>query len=214
MGEPWDFLDAENWRGGHYELAIKVGSRRAAGATERVVGVLRTVWAQPGLDGCFRDRSSATTDQERTAPDPRDLDHSDTFYGVAELPDGRRVVCASFYFRGDADDGEDWVDLCLPLGALSRTDRRIGAYPFGDEASSRAWREPIDHWFIRIAEAVAVEHPFELALIGHEVSDQDERFDGGPADGEWVTYLVPSSTGLNVLPPKSWTDAATPQSRP
>lgn len=208
MGEPWDFLDDENWHGGYYELAIKLGPRTAAEATERVLGTLATIWDQSSLDGCYRDRWTAQAEQERIPPAPTDLDHPESFNGVAELPGGRRVVCVSHVVREDVDDGHDWVDLCLPLGALSRADRRVGAYPFGDETSSRAWREPIDHWFIRIAEAVAAEHPFQLALIGHEVSGMDWQFDGAPAEGEWVTYLVPTPTGLEVLSPKPWTDAS------
>lgn len=208
MGEPWDFLDDENWTGGYYELAIKLGQRTAAEATERVLGTLATIWDQPSLDGCYRDRRAARADQERTTPDPRYLDHPESFYGVAELPGGKRVVCVSHVVREDVDDGDDWVDFSLPLGSLSKTDLRAGAYPFGAETSSRAWREPIDHWFIRMAEAIAAEYPFELALIGHEVSGMDWQFDGGPSESEWITYLVPTPTGLEVLPPKPWTDAS------
>jgi hypothetical protein len=118
------------------------------------------------------------------------------------------VVCASHVVREEGDDGDDWVDLCLPLGALGRTDSRVGAYPFGDEMTSRSWRGPLDDWFIRIAEAVARQHLFDIALIGHEVSGTEWRFDGASAEGEWVTYLVPSRSGLEILPPKPWLDAS------
>lgn len=206
MGQPWDFLDDENWSGGYYELAIKLGPRSSPTAAEHLVTALRTIWSRPGLKGCYRDRWTEPVDQERVAAQPVDHDHPEPLYGIADLPRGLRVVCASHVVREAADDGDDWIAMCLPLGALGRADPRVGAYPFGDESSSRAWREPIDDWFVAMAEAVAAQHQFELALIGHEVSGMDWQFNGGPAEGEWATYLVPSPTGLQVLPPKPWTD--------
>jgi hypothetical protein len=62
-------------------------------------------------------------------------------------------------------------------------------------------------WFVAMARAVAAQHQFELASIGHEVSGMDWQFAGGPAKREWITYLVPTPTGIQVLPLKPWTDA-------
>jgi hypothetical protein len=42
----------------------------------------------------------------------------------------------------------------------------------GDETTSRPWREPIDDRVVQITEAVA---PFELALIGLEITGMDDR---------------------------------------
>lgn len=207
MGEPSDFLDDENWHGGYYELAIKLGPRNAEGSTDRVLDALATVWSQPSLDGCDRDRWTARDEQERVAPAPTDPEDPESFKGVATLPSGHRVVCATHVIREDGGYGNDWLDLCLPLGALARVDHRVGGYPFGDVLISRAWREPIDNWFVGIAQAVAARHPFQLAMIGHEVSGQDWTFSGGSSEDEGVTYLVAESTGLKVLAPRPWIDA-------
>jgi hypothetical protein len=117
--DPWDFTDDETWHGGYYELAIKLGPQTAAGATDRVLDALATMWAQPSLDGCYRDRWTARSDQKRTTPDPMDLDHPESFHGIAELAGGRRVICVSHVIREEGD-GDDWVDLCLPLGSWNR----------------------------------------------------------------------------------------------
>lgn len=105
----------------------------------------------------------------------------------------------------DADDpaarGTDWLDLCLPLGALGYLDERVGAYPFGDMAGSRAWREPIERWFTTIVFAVFDAAPFVHAITGDDVSGDE------PADVQHQELGVfrhgPDGT-LIVEPVRSW----------
>ena len=105
------------------------------------------------------------------------------------------------------DGGSDWLGLGLPLGSLGRVDARVGAYPFGGHDDSRAWREPIDLWMTEIAEAVAIRTGFEVGMIGFDAYGEDDGFDGEPASHPWITYLVPSPSGLARLAPRPWTDS-------
>jgi hypothetical protein len=89
--------------------------------------------------------------------------------GQVRLPSGQQVICAVVAVR--ETDGDDWLDLCLPLEALGRGDARIGGYPFEpDRGASLAWRRPIDDWFARLADQVRLEAGFRHAVIGFEIS--------------------------------------------
>ncbi len=83
------------------------------------------------------------------------------------------------------DNGEDWLDLSIPTGALEHSDRRVGGYPFGPDAGpqSLAWRLPIDAWFASLAAQVRQVTGFKQAVIGHEVSGEAvESAAHSPAD--------------------------------
>ena len=83
------------------------------------------------------------------------------------------VVREETYDSGITRYGDDWLDLCLPLGSLANLDKRVGAYPFSEEADSRGWREPIEGWFATVASAVFQAVPFVHAITGDEVSGVD-----------------------------------------
>lgn len=86
------------------------------------------------------------------------------------MPNGNRVVCGCTAVR--EDDGADWLDFLLPLGALGRANPQVGAFPFGDDGgeASLAWRHPIDPWLASIGARVYERVAFELGLIGFEAS--------------------------------------------
>jgi hypothetical protein len=114
------------------------------------------------------------------------------------VPSGEEVVCGSVAIR--FDDGDDWIELYLPLGALGSTDERIGPFPFGEPGGpvSLAWRLPIDAWLARVATRVYTRVPFELAVIGFEAAGEAEADDlaSGPPEARYFGYLLPSADGL------------------
>ena len=74
------------------------------------------------------------------------------------------------YDSGLTRYGADWLDLCLPLGALANLDQRVGAYPFDEAAQSQSWREPLERWFEVIGRTIFHSVTFEHAVTGFEVS--------------------------------------------
>lgn len=202
--DPVDFLAAENWHGAYYELALRLGPRAEANADDRLLAALEAVWAHPTLFGPVRDRTKRRVDQPQVLPRPSELEHPENFYGVASLPDGRQSVCLTCVVREIDQHGSDWLDLCLPTGALVRVDPRIGGYPFGDIHQARSWREPLDGWFMSVARAVAAATTFELGLIGFEVSGEDGQFDGGPPAERSVGYVLQRGDGIEEFPPTRW----------
>jgi hypothetical protein len=94
------------------------------------------------------------------------------------------------------DDGDDWLDLCLPLGALGRIETRVGAFPFGDDGGpeSMTWRRAFDDWLAEVGRAVYRRVTFKIAVIGFEVS--------GTVTAESLAEGIPEDRGFAVLQPE------------
>lgn len=205
MVDAADFVDDENWHGGYYELAIDLGARSDADADGRLVAALDAVWSDPALDGCYHDRRRSRSGQTAMSPHEASVDEPPPLYGVATLPIGATVVCATHVVREIGDEHRaphDWLDLCLPTGALLRVDSRVGGYPFGSE-DSLPWRAPIDEWLVRVAEEVFRVAPFRAALIGFEVSGDPaaDNLDHQPIpDDRWIGFVLPHDGGLRFFP--------------
>ncbi len=208
MADATRFTDDENWHGGYYELAMKLGAHADPGADQRVRDALVAVWDDEALQGCYGDRWADRAAQQPARPLAEPIDHPAPQYGLATLPSGAQVVCLSVVVRfegNEREEGDDWLDLCLPTGALGRVEPRVGAYPFDGEIESRSWREPIDDWLAAIAARVHRRAGVALGLIGFEVSGEDESFTGDAPASTHVSYLVPGAGGLRHLKPTEWT---------
>jgi hypothetical protein len=165
-GEPPPQLsDRDAWTGGFYELAMQLGEsddvrlQAALGVLAGAAGIAGP-WHVQWQPGRIRRVSWTVADLEEGL-----------LRGQIRLPDGEPMICAVAGVR--EDHGDDWLDLCIPLEALCRSDARIGGFPFApDGGTSLAWRQPIDDWLARLAGEVRQETAFRLAAIGFEVSGE------------------------------------------
>lgn len=191
---PADLTDPANWHGGFYELAIEL----ADDSDEHLQRILTALWRTADIEGCYR-RRPGSRDQFEDAPcTVAALSLHGHLHATVLLPTGQRVVCGAVAIRGAG--GTDWLDFYLPMEALSRTDRRVGAFPFvtDGDSSALAWRRPIDDWLAGIATAVFRTDPFQLALIGHEVSGDTDAasLDGRVPDQRFIGYALPRGNQL------------------
>lgn len=189
----------DNWHGSYYELAIQIGSRDDDAADERLRAALRAAWSDPTLDGWYLDRWMDPEAQQRVSPENLSLEHGNV-YGWANPPLGR-LVCSTHIVREEGEEACDWLDLCLPTGALGRIEPRMG-HPIGGE-DSRSWREPLDEWFVSIARRVARKAPFRVAIIGEEVSGLGHIADQSPSQ-RGVSVVMATATGVEWSPPDRW----------
>lgn len=198
-GDTSAFTDNENWSGGYYELAIALGPKAEPGSTDRLRQALTALWSHQGLVGCYLDRTIEPSTQERHQPV---LMEAAPLYGLAHVPRGATVVCACYVMRENEGRALDWLGLGLPLGALARIDARVGGYPFGDEATSLAWRLELDRWLATVAERVAAATSFEFGVIGHEVFGDPaaEAFSGVIPSERWNTYVTAANGDIEVHP--------------
>ncbi len=194
---PTDRTHDDNWHGSYYELAIKLGPADDS----RLGAALTTLWDEARLGEPFR--RDGTGDASVSAAALLD-GHLNS---VANIPGLGSTLASVIVVREEVDDagrvilGNDWLDLCLPLGALGNLDKRVGAYPFDDGSDSKAWREPIENWFAAIASAVFGEVPFVHAITGEEVSgvEPSEQTKGR------VGLFQPGADGsLEVDPVSAW----------
>lgn len=207
MADPTSFTDDENWHGGFYELAMRLGARADPDADQRLRDALFAVWDDDALQGCYSDRWTDRSAQQPAPPRADPIEHPGPQYGIATLPSGERVVCLSVVVRFEGNDqqqADDWLDFCIPLGALGRVDARVAAYPFAGEDGSQEWREPIDDWLATTAARVHGRAGLALGLLGFEVSGMDWTFTGETPTSTQVSYLVPDALGIRHLKPTTW----------
>ena len=202
MANPGDLQQAENWSGSCYELAMELGARDDS----RLERALLAVWHHASVKGCFVAeyepytgiRPLALLGHAEVPLSLRSLEESGQLRGVVRLPSGVDIVCSVVAVR--EDNGPDWLDFGVPLGALWQADPRIGGFPFGDDYGQATlfWRRPLDGWLAEIGSLVYAEVPFRLGLIGDTVSGRvyaDQLAGRAPTIRDFG-YLVPANDVL------------------
>jgi hypothetical protein len=194
---PTDPTHEDNWHGGFYELAIKLGAADDA----RLDAAVIALWNAGSLQRPFRRQSLEAADVSAQSLLAGHL------HSVATIPGLGSTLCVVIVVREETDDsgvavyGADWLDLCLPLGALGNLDERVAAYPFGDEADSRGWREPVERWFATVAAAVFETVPFVHAVTGNEVSGVEPS---EVQEGRLGVFRRDSEGSLVTEPIRTW----------
>ena len=191
------FTNENTWFGGHYELAIEVGPT----SDTQLLAALRAIWTHPSLDGCYLDRDKEPDEQSRVQPVP-ELLSTMHLQGIANLPNGLRIACGTCLIR-EENEGPDWLDFYLPLGALGNA-YDIGAYPFDEtEHSHEVWQKPLDEWLVELSKYIFTLSPFRLALIGFEVSGDaysDQIQQEGVPFSRHFGYVWPHGNQVEYFP--------------
>lgn len=130
---PTDRTYDDNWHGSYYELAIKLGPADDS----RLDTALKALWDVAHLDEPFRRDGSEGADVSVTALLEGHLNGIANIPGLGATLASVVVVREESYDTGQTIFGNDWLDLCLPLGALGNLDKRVGAYPFDDGSDSK-----------------------------------------------------------------------------
>ena len=194
---PTDPSYDDNWNGGYYELSIQLGAHDDA----RLDAALNALWETAGLSRAFRRDSTGPASQLTPVSAESvlagHLDSTASIPGLGTTLCSVMVVREETYETGVTQYGADWLDLCLPLGALTNLDHRVGAYPFDDTAPSRAWREPIERWFEVLGRAVFEAVPFVHAVTGFEVGGA-ELSQVNPGS---VALFRPTDAGVLAIDP-------------
>jgi hypothetical protein len=197
MADPTAFTDPENWTGSFYELSLELGQR----SDEHLDRVLRLLWREAGIVGCYGERDQDPADQVTLPASAASLQRFGHLYGCVAPPDRAPTVaaCSAMNFRES-----DWLTLGLPLGALARTDPRIGGFPFDPDGgpSSLAWRAGLDTWLAKVAVGIFGQVQFQLGLIGFDLAADVGAADlqGVVPDRRFAGYLVPDDDRLRYLP--------------
>ncbi len=190
------FSGSDTWLGGYYELAIELGPR----SDERLLAALSTIWSDSALDGVYLSRDSEPNAQRKYSLTVELLEVTH-LQGLARLPNGVMIACGTCVIR--YDNGNDWLDLYLPMGALA-TAYPVGGYPFEpDVVSSHVWRSVLDPWLVEIGRRVYDHVPYRLGLVGFEVSAEvcaSEIAQTGIPVQHYPGLLWPTSGKLTYYP--------------
>jgi len=189
------FADRENWRGTFYELFVEY---HPAGNDARLLTAIQALWDAPLLYGPLAGPDSAPDRVLQPVPLPAslgtELGDLNRLYGVLALPEHPPLGCLSLTVR--EEQGSDWLDFCLPTGMLAVA--FPVAYPL--LAQANPWLTEINRVLLTLADAVHAAQPFELALIGEEVSGQVYARDITAADVAGGGYLIPPSLVQRLRP--------------
>jgi hypothetical protein len=185
--------DEQNWSGGFYELTITLGARDDG----RLESALRALWRAAGVTGPFAGRwGGPLKPVELTLAS---LEANGHLRGVVRLPSVGPVVAGAVATRFDA--GYDDLVFYMPMGALARTDRRVGGFPFDAPGSDTSWIRDLDASLAIIGQRIYSEVRFAHAFVGVEGFDQwDDAWDVTPPTHRPVGLLIPSGDELTYLP--------------
>jgi len=217
-------------RGAEYDLNIELGPR----SDERLLAACVALWSDPSLDGPYLDPTRRRDEQAKVAPaliqplpeddwataaDQIGLSHLPAMYGVATLPDGNRVGCASCDFREEsllrpAKDLRDELSFSISLGALETVyEIDWSAHQTGNFESWRSWAAPLQEWLADIAQTIYRAVPFRLAAIGEEAgcvmpTASEITAAGGPErfreQSPLTSCLFPAEDGSLKWYPSDW----------
>ncbi len=162
--DPRAFRDQENWLGSFYELAIEYAPY---GDDERLLHAQRALWSAPSLDGPYEFTFEPSDQPLRLMSLPTSIGPTDVYslHGVLHLSRGRSLGVKSVTIR--EEDRSDWLVFCVPLGMLELVYPHI-EYPL--KRAANPWMDEVDQVLLEIAESVYAAEPFDLALMGEEVS--------------------------------------------
>jgi hypothetical protein len=211
------FTHPAAWGGGGWHgLALRYPSPSPA----RLQAARDTLWAYPGLEGCWRrnDREPAAAGRLRST---YGLHATRRLYGFAHLSGTHGVACSAVawvdHHEFDEDDEDflhapapagptrpptGWLNFCLPYGGLWLGYQ--AGRPRTASGGAPPWRDEVDGWLRGLAEHVHREVPFELALVGWPDGDliptsaDEVPFLEFRASG----YLVPTAGALAWHPPR------------
>ena len=128
MADPAAIADADNWRGGAYELG--------ATGNGRLERALPALWRAAGVHGCYGTREREPDDQEQVPCTVGSIDEFAWLYGLVDLPNGVRMVCSAYVIR--VENGSDCLTFSLPEGAMARAGDRLAEFPPGEPDVGRS----------------------------------------------------------------------------
>jgi len=153
------YLNKKNWQGSCYELAIEYFP---GGNDVRLLNAVNAIWNERALSGPWLSQDGFLgTDRM-----PESLDDVTHLYGLLKLSKEHAVGCYTITHR--QTDDSDWLKFCIPLTMLSLT------YPveYPLYRLDNPWLDEIAQVFIRLAQLVYDYYPFNLAIVGEDISGE------------------------------------------
>lgn len=155
-----DFTNPEQWIGGFYELSIEF---HPDGDDSRLNNALLVLQDCDFFKGLWLSRENFEALQV-SLPINIEPDSVNQFYGILSLDYSDASPCLVSIIRINGES--DWLDISIPQSYLEK--KYDLEYPLS-KGYNPTLRQ-VDELFIKLAETIYNKAPFDLAMIGEEVS--------------------------------------------
>ena len=155
-----EFINLDNWKGGFYELSIEF---HPVGNDKRLNGALTSLEKSKVINGIWKEREDYKKNPV-SLPVEIEEDSVNQYFTTLLISDGNTLPCAITVIRIDGES--DWLDISIPQTAFEK------AYPYKYPLTENLnpWLNGVDETFIKLAETIYNQSPFDLAMIGEEIS--------------------------------------------
>jgi hypothetical protein len=176
-----EFNNPNNWIGGFYELSIEC---HPAGDNKRINQALIALQNFKLFNGLWKERQDFQS-HSISLPINIDEDSVRQFYGTVSMTDGNTLPCLISVIRVEGES--DWLDVSIPQVTLEQ----LYPYKYPLTKELNPWLAKVDEIFIRIAETIFNHSPFEIAMIGEEISGYKNQEEITFEDVEKITSILP-----------------------
>ncbi|CAM3737411.1 hypothetical protein [Mesobacillus zeae] len=176
-----EFTNPEHWFGGFYELSIEF---HPVGDNKRLNQALIALQNFKFFNGLWKERQDFQLNSI-TLPINIDDERVNPFYGTLILSDGNTLPCLISVIKIEGES--DWLDISIPQATLEQF--YPYKYPLTKELNT--WLAKVDEILIRIAETIYNHSPFELAMIGEEISGYTNQEEFTLVDSGRITCILP-----------------------
>ncbi|KYG34337.1 hypothetical protein [Alkalihalobacillus trypoxylicola] len=168
------YINPNHWIGGFYELSIEYNR---SGHNKRVNDGFAALCKSHYFNGVWENKKDY---QKKSISLPINIqkDSVTSFYGTLSLSNSKEEVlpCAITVIRVEGES--DWLDIAIPQAAIEK--RFPYKYPLTIELNP--WLKKVNERYTQLAELIYCSSPFDLAIIGEEIS--------GHTNQENITYEV------------------------
>ena len=176
-----DNNDPEIWLGGHYELSIEY---HPSGDSLKLNNALETLYKSGLFNGMWAEKRDYL---KSSVPLPITIEDESVqlFYGTLSLSKDHELPCeiSVIRIRGESD----WLDISIPQGILEET----FPYTYPLTLEENPWLSGVIEMYAKLAESIFQRAPFNLAMIGEEVSGYANEASLSIDDVENLTLILP-----------------------
>lgn len=180
------YLNSDNWIGGFYELSIEY---HPAGNDKRINDALFALKASRCFHGLWAEKKDF---QKPAVSLPVAIEDASvrSFYGmISRDPGEEELPCMITVTRIEGES--DWLDISIPQAVLEKRFRY--RYPLTIEENH--WLMAIHEIYEDLAESIYLKSPFDLAMIGEEITaetTQKELTVEFMENKEYIIFILPN----------------------
>lgn len=177
----YEYTDLKNWTGGFYELSIEF---HPVGNNKRLNDALIALQNCNFFDGLWQERENF---QKNTLALPLKIesDSVNLLYGTLSLTNELSLPCAVTIIR--TNEESDWLDIAIPEAIFEK----MYPYKYPLTKDLNPWLNQVNGVLIKLAEFIYKYSPFDLAMIGEEVSGYTNQQDITLECLDTITCLIP-----------------------